>query len=74
MEKLAQMEGTQQYQVSPQPYVMPINLTDLVCAGPHFESYVRKGVRSSNRDIHLFMAGFRPEESEAGRKARARYH
>ncbi|KAK3216140.1 hypothetical protein GRF29_8g2246898 [Pseudopithomyces chartarum] len=41
-----------------------------VCGNPHFESAVRKGVQSSKRDIHLFVTGFRPEESEAGKIAR----
>ncbi|KAK7179080.1 ferric reductase like transmembrane component [Paraphaeosphaeria sporulosa] len=49
------------------------NTAVLVCGNPHFENAVRKGVRSSKRDIHLFMTGFRPEESEAGKAARGRY-
>lgn len=48
-------------------------LTIAVCGNPHFESAVRKGVQSSKRDIHLFVTGFRPEESEAGKIARGRY-
>ncbi|KAF2439148.1 hypothetical protein P171DRAFT_132259 [Karstenula rhodostoma CBS 690.94] len=49
------------------------NIAVSVCGNPHFESAIRKAVRSSNYDVHLFMHGFRPEETETGRLSRDRY-